>query len=216
MKIKNNYKSVVAIGGFNPSILTPGFLHQYCSFKSDYKPDGRTTPVLSEIKFGNIHFLMELNKFQILLQPIDNFEKDYPLSIILSYLNILEYTPLLILGVNFNYSISEIDKSSLRAALKDPFQLNKVFDITPTFVLFKAIKPNSQGLELNELTFVHDFTPDIKNRVQITFSESFITINDNYEVAGLDADRQRTKIIADNYSKCFEHNIKLNKQIGGY
>ncbi len=71
MEIKANYHSVIAIGGFNPAILTPDFLREYCSFQSDHEPTGLTTPVTTKLKYGNIEFVMELNRFQIKLEEIE-------------------------------------------------------------------------------------------------------------------------------------------------
>ena len=64
MKIQLNFKSVVVIGAFNPSILTPAFLKECCEFNTTHEPTGRTTPVASEISYGNTKFLLELSKFQ--------------------------------------------------------------------------------------------------------------------------------------------------------
>lgn len=61
MKIKPNFHSVVILGGFNPSILTPTFLKQFCDFKTEQNPTGHTTAVMTEIKYGNLLFQMELN-----------------------------------------------------------------------------------------------------------------------------------------------------------
>lgn len=216
MIFKANYKSVIAIGGFNPTILTPDFLRDYCSFRSDHEPLGRTTPILAEIVYGNIKFLAELNRFQIFLDEIEGFEGIFPIDTMIKYLEVLKYTPLTLFGINFNYQLSDINERIIRQALKNPFQLEKTFGFIPSSVLLSATKPNGDGLSLSELTVTHNLKPEIKNSVRISFSNKILTVNENYELSGLDIDRDRIGAIIENYPVFLENNSTLIKLIGGF
>ena len=215
MKATPIHKSVVAIGGFNPTILAPDFLNKYCSFKSSEKPIGRSTPVLAEIKFGNVKFLMELNKFQILEEPSDNFNKEFPLDIMLSYLKILEYTPLVLLGLNFNYSLTEFDYSALREALFTPSQTEKIFDINPISLALAATNPSGKELKLSEIAFVYQYYKDIKTNKKVNFKEDSINLNLNYEVNGLNKERDNIHQFTKKYSSFVANNETMIKTIGG-
>ena len=204
---------MVAIGGFNPTILTPDFLRDYCSFHSDHSPAGRTTPVLAEISFGNIQFLMELSKFQILLKPATDFTTDFPIDIMLNYLNVLRYTPLVLLGVNLNYALSGLDEQRVKQSLKDPFQLGKAFDITPTSVALTANQPNGKDLELTEVSLAHQLDPMVKQNIKITFVEGSLIINENYEVAQLEKNRETIEIIRHKYPAFLLSHKALTKRI---
>lgn len=215
MTFKANYKSVIAVGGFNPTILTPDFLGDYCLFRSDEEPRGSTTPVLAEIVYGNIRFLAELNRLQITLSEIENFEGIFPIDVMIKYLEVLKYTPLSLFGINFNYQLSEINEPNVKQALKEPFQLEKTFGFVPSSVVLRATKPNGDGLSLNELTVTQHVTTEIKNSLKFSFGNEIITVNENYEVSGLDKNRERISAIIDNYPKLLENNSKLIKLIGG-
>lgn len=209
MNIDIDHKSVVIIGGFNPTILTPEFLRNCCGYSSEHKPVGQTTPVASEIKFGNSHFLMELNKFQITIRESSSFDEVYPLDIAKKYLDVLEYTPIHLFGVNFNYSISEIKIASLRDFLKDPWLLGDNLKVDPISVSLNTRKPNGGGLEVHEVVIAHMVDADIKNSLRFSFASQKVTINNNFEVGHLDEDRDRLSILIDRYDDLLNMNQQL-------
>ncbi len=211
--VKINYKSTVTIGGFNPTILTPDFLRECCSYKSEHTPKGQTTPVLTEIKFGNVHFLMELNKFQIQLLDIKDFSELFPLDLIEKYLDVLQYTPLKLFGINLNYSVYDINIDHVVSLLKDPFSVGSNLGIVPYSVLLGAKKPNGDGLSLNELTIVHQIDNDIKNSIKFSVKTDCVTINNNFEVDRLESDRTRTKLLTSRYEEILSKNDELLKKL---
>lgn len=214
MKFEINYKSIIAIGGFNPTILTPDFLSEYCSFKSDHTPSGQTTFVATEVIYGNIKFQMELNRFQILLENIQDFKEKYPIEIMLAYLNVLKYTPLSLIGINFNYSLSDINKDATIELLKDPYKTGECFNIIPTSISLTLKRPNGGGLTLSETKFMHFLDNNIKNNIRIIFDQNMLKINNNYEVGDLGKERDRVNILFSNYNDLFERNQQLINIIG--
>jgi hypothetical protein len=104
MKTKNNFISIITLGNFNPAILTPSFLSEHCGYKaiSNSKPKGQTSPVASVIDFENITFLVELEKFQIMEKNLSNFKDNTIIDLALNYLQKLRFTPLFVMGINFN------------------------------------------------------------------------------------------------------------------
>jgi len=209
MNIVIDHKSVVTIGGFNPTILTPDFLRKSCGFSSHHNPKGQTTPVASEIRFGNSHFLMELNKFQITTLKPSSFKDVFPLDVAKKYLDVLEYTPVSLFGINLNYSVSEINIASLQAFLKDPWSLGENLNVEPTSVILKAKKPNGEGLSLREVEVAYMADANIKNNVRFSFESGKITINNNFEVGHLDEDRKRLSILLDRHDDLLKMNDRL-------
>jgi len=201
MKTSINYKSVVIIGSFNPMILTPSFLRDSCGFKSEHEPKGQTTPVASEIRLGNTHFLAELSKLQITVQDLDSFDSLFPWDLAARYLDILKYTPLNMAGVNFNYALSGFDMTSLQNILQNPWEVGAKLDLDPTGMIFILRKHNSEELGLSDLTVVHQVYDNMKNTVKLTFDSPVLTINSNFEVDKLDSDREKIHVISERYDE---------------
>ena len=214
MKLEINYKSIVVIGGFNPTILTPPFLSKFCSFSSSHEPEGQTTPVISEIRFGNIHFLMELNKFQIDMQKVSDFGEKYPLDIMTKYLEVLQYTPIKLLGINFNYKLSDFNIQAFVERVKDPFKIEENFGITPISVFLGVKKPNGAGLHISEITMDHQLDGEIKNSIKFIFEPPWVLVNNNFEINGLETDRGRMSIIPARYDALVESNESLVRKLG--
>ena len=212
MKILLNFKSVVVIGAFNPSILTPGFLKKCCEFKTTHEPTGRTTPVASELSYGNTKFLLELSKFQIAEKDPEGFESVFPLDIASKYLSVLEYTPLNMYGINFNCTIRDINVSAVTARFHDVWQLGDELGIEPISSTYSIRKPNGDGLSLAEFD-ISRIIDDIKNTVKITFEEDSVQINNNFEIGQLEDDRSRIELLTRQYSELVAQNKTIIDKI---
>lgn len=215
MKIVRNYSSVVTVGGFNPSIFTPDFLTKECKIKLGDSGESRVTPVLSDIKSGNIEFLMELNRFQILVRNLSDFNNQFPLETMLCYLEILKYTPLSLLGINFNYTLMGCDSSELVKKFSDVLDAGDAFNVEPSGVNISAKKINGNALRINEATISHETDKLFKNSIRLTFSTDNVTINDNYEMNGLDKEREKIKEVLNYFPTLLKSNNSLKKKIEG-
>ena len=216
MKQIINYKSVVTIGSFNPAILTHDFLCDHCDFERAHNPKGSTNPVLSEIKYGNLILTMELNRFQIQLLKCDDFDDEYPVSLMNRYLNILEFTPLGLMGVNFNYCLSGLETGSLANVLTSPLGVSDFFGFDPTLVRVEVKKPNGTGLTLSQVIVTHQLNSDFKNTIKIDFEDAAIAVNSNYEIDRLDKHRSRIDKFSKEYGLLVSDNSKLTQLIGEF
>lgn len=114
---KSQFFSTVFIGKQNPRILNHDFLDRYDIIPRDKEPfrtlfskkdtppfsDFISTPVLATIKYDNIQFVVEDNKFQIIDNKFNDPTKSLIIPIAKKYFGErLCYTPLKKGGVNFN------------------------------------------------------------------------------------------------------------------
>lgn len=215
MKITRNYSSVVTVGGFNPSIFTRDFLINECKIKLGASGEARVTPVLSDIKSGNTEFLMELNRFQILVRNVSDFRNQFPLETMLCYLEVLKYTPLSLLGINFNYTLFECNYTELLKKMGNVLDAGDAFQVEPTGVTLSAKKDQGSELMINEVTISHETDKMFRNSIRFTFSPNNITVNDNYELNGLEKDRGKIKKVIDYFPTLVKANDTLNKRIEG-
>jgi len=215
MKVKPNFKSVVVIGGFNPTILTPDFLKDVCKFSSSHEPVGMTTAVQTEIKYGNTLFLLELNRFQIIVKEVEDFDPIFPLDLLLRYLSILQYTPITLFGMNLNYTLSDVDLASLRMKLADPCKAANWLGTDVASVLLSASRRGEEGLLINEVTLVHPIDGGLTNSVKMTFETDNIVINNNFEAGQLEAQRERIGTISERHGELLKMNGSLMNSIAG-
>jgi hypothetical protein len=213
MEIKPNYQSVVAIGGFNPAILTPDFLRNQCHFESDHEPTGLTTPVTTKLKYGNIEFIMELNRFQVKLEEIQDFADKSIVDVVLEYLRILEYTPLSMLGLNFNYLLIGMDNAALAKLFEKPLRIGAKLDLAPISLTVVARKPDGAGIAVTEATVNHLVANDIKNSIRISLESNSLTVNNNFEIGNLEGNRDRISLLESEYSGFIENNGRLIEKL---
>lgn len=215
MHMDINFKSLVAIGSFNPSILSPEFLKEYCEFRSAHEPNGRNTPVITEIVFGDIQFLMELDKFQVMIKNIEGFDNDYPMDVVLKYFEVLEYTPIKLFGVNYNYTIKGVDTATISQIAETPNCIGEKFGFDPNWVAIKLVKQESDQLKANEIAIKHQFNSDIKNSIEILIKKDSLVINNNFEINNLQTDKSRIILLKRHYQELHNCNNKFVEVLKG-
>ena len=113
-----NFISLVALGGQNPQILNVDFLKANKMVPSDEPPFNElfqqekpftkfiSTPVFSNLVLGPIEFIVDEQRFQIRDTSINNWTDTKILYIAQNYYDTLRYTPLKMVGINFNSEIT--------------------------------------------------------------------------------------------------------------
>lgn len=215
MEIKNNFLSAIALGSFNPAILTPNFLSEQKIFTFETSPKGKTSPVVSEMKFDDISLFVELERFQVRHEDVDHFEKSPIISIMANYLNILKYTPVFVEGINFNINlINYADSTTAANIFEKPINgiINYVDKSDEYFIDVKTTvamgKEETQGI--NCKYYVDD---GISVSINLRKSDAEIVLNFNYEVQNINSDRSRLNIIPDNYQNIYEKFIGFIEKI---
>ncbi len=181
----NNSISIVALGNFNPAILTPKFFKEYCDFSCDLKDiKSRTTPVASSLVYKNIELSVELGRYQIVERNIRNETKANLLKYFLSYFKILRYTPMFKVGVNFNSKIIGVNQNILKF-LNETEKLRKVLN-GEYLIYTKKVKISKS--DFREILW--DLNYDSKEGFQVTISlklnNSDLDINHNFEFSNIE------------------------------
>lgn len=184
MKTTNNFINIVAIGHFNPAILTPTFLITKCDFPKDKELIKRQTlPVVSKLDYNDISFITELDRFQISENNVENADDIKIINYFINYFSVLKYTPINIAGINFNYNISEYSESIFET-LNDIDIIND-FCAADNLIFHNRtiIKGKVRKSTFWEITYL--VNDGYKIQYKIERDNSNIKVNCNYEIGDI-------------------------------
>ena len=117
-KINKNFISFVVLGSPNPQILNVDFLKDNKIVPVDESPFDKlfqrekpltkflSTPVVSNLVLENIDFLVDEQRFQIRDTVISEWTETKIFEIATKYFAVLRYTPMKVVGFNFNATIA--------------------------------------------------------------------------------------------------------------
>lgn len=113
LEIKNNFISIVTLGHFNPAILNKDFLEENNILKFEEDPKITLTPIVCTVDYKNLKIIVDLERFQVVENNIQDFESNLILNFVYNYLDVLKYTPINIMGINFNFIINVGDLNKI-------------------------------------------------------------------------------------------------------
>jgi hypothetical protein len=144
---KNVFNNAVCIGKFNPAILNLNFLEENKIFIPNKEVSKPTiTPVMTHLKYDDIEFFLDLNRFQITQKNIGDDFKDDVVKIMYNYLKILQYTPINIVGINF---VSDVDIENSEKLIKKLENNENILDAlgVKEYIYDSKIRKNEKGFE---------------------------------------------------------------------
>lgn len=215
MELRHNFFSVITLGNFNPAILKPDFLYNYCDFPIDIIiKSADITPVVSKLDFEDVIFVLELEKFQIVEKNIENLFNIKILGYLSKYLKTLEYTPIYVMGINFNSSILAFE-SNIFNKLDDKFGLMNFLKISElTYGIKEKISENRSGRLSWDLSFIS--SDDYINRIAFKLDDDKITVNHNFELRDIECKKEKIFKISSEYLKLAkQYTSFMNYLVGG-
>lgn len=213
LEIKNNFISIVVIGHFNPVILSKDFLEENNIIKFKEEPKVKFTPIVCAIDYRNLKIIVDLERFQIVENNIEDFESNSILSFVYNYLEVLKYTPINIIGVNFNFNINignlnEIYSSKMHKKINESFNAKScIFSLTKLIEDNKeTIKKINFGFNLLKSRSINILVEKVKENLSI--------INFNFEIKGITKDNRF--YLKDNFKEIlnYHNNFKSILQKG--
>ena len=217
MEIKNSFVSTIVIGRFNPSILTPEFLKNQCNIdvgEVDYTTP-KDVPVARELKIKekNLSFFADLDRFQIKEFEVPDLSKVVGPEFVGRYLERLQYTPIFVCGINFNDIIvlEEDEIEAVNKFINNEKVFFKLFE-TDRFRLESRKEHNIDGSVVNHLwvlTFSMKDGLKTSIRLGLVKDENVYEINHNIEIPTLQKNREKIKLITENY----ENNLNYHNEI---
>ena len=199
--IKHNFLTIVTLGSFNPAILTPDFLKDQQIWTSTKDPKGTSSPVVSNLKYGEISFFTELERFQVMHKGVKDFHKSPIIDTSYKYLEVLQYTPLLVQGINFNVNLLQYqDNAGIQAVFQDPIAgITNYAEKTDEYIIDIKTEVTKNKIETLSINCKYYIDDGISVTINLTKLDGEMVLNFNQEVENLRADRNRVKIIYNNY-----------------
>ena len=219
MKVSYNFLSLVALGNFNPAIVTTDFLNNVCDLNLGdlIKQSDPNIPVHRFLEFSRFKFIADINKFQILQEGIKG--GDIPQSNIVeifdAYYEKLPHTPLDAVGVNINCDLiaqkgGEFDK--LVSLASDPRNYLDFFRVEIIDVTERSLQTSTEKKWMSSHYYIK-MVQVLARRVNIDKkTENSLGLNYNCEVGDLKKDSSRLGLLSSIYDKyCDEFTLFLKR-----
>ena len=128
MILGNNFISIIFLGNFNPSILTRDFLENNSIVHFMEEPTNiRSMALSSNIEYKDVRIMMDLKLFSVFQKNIDDFSKNTIVGLAYDTIDLLAYTPIKTIGINFNANAKILEPDNLKNDLSDKNQVLDFF-----------------------------------------------------------------------------------------
>ena len=217
MKIDYNFITLVALGSFNPAIVSPNFLNTVCELNLG-KPDDQSPPdipVIRHLQFQNLKFTVEMNRLQIMETGIENIAETRVLSIFNIYYEKLPYTPLKAVGVNINCDLlaeMETKTDALTKKVSNPTTYLDFFDTNKINVIESSLQTKTDKTWMSSnynIENVHGLTRSIN----VTQKKDFLNLNYNYEAGAVDKHKSNLSLLLDGYEQFCDEFLNFVKHL---
>lgn len=200
MKIAYNFVSLVALGNFNPAIVTPDFLNKDCELNLG-EPTDQTPPLIPVhrgFQFQNLRFTVDMERLEILEIGINNISNAKILGIFYAYYKKLPYTPLSAVGVNINCDLPKTD--ILLEKISNPRTYLDFFDVKEIDVTERSLQTKSDKTWLNSNYRIEN-VGGLTRIVSSSIKKNFLILNYNYEAGNLGQNESRLDLLLDGYEQ---------------
>lgn len=198
MNIKYNHINLVALGNFNPAIISPGFIKDDCGLDlgelTEQSPP--FIPVVKNLQFERVLITVDLGRLEIKETNVRDDLETRVLEIFDSFYQVLPYTPLTAVGVNINCNLM-FENSEEREYLE------KKVASPESYIHFLGVKQ----VHVNETVMLTE-----KDRTWI--GSSFVVEGVNRLMRRIDPRREKDLLILNyNYEAANLRESKMNRDI---
>ncbi len=199
MKISYNFISLVAIGNFNPAIVSPHFLNNVCQLNLGEHKDlvPANVPVLRGLQFGSLSLIIELERLQFKESEIRDVHQTRVINIFYEFFNKLPFTPLKTVGVNINLNIE--------TELYIEQKIKKYDDIIAFFKSDRLETEERHSRSVGEALWLNTRfrIPNVESSTRLIdvarVAEDNFVLNYNYQVENLAQEPSRIDLISSKY-----------------
>jgi len=219
MKIDYNFITLVALGSFNPAIVSPDFLNTVCELNLG-KPDDQSPPdipVIRHLQFQNLKFTVEMNRLQIMETGIEDIAKTRGLSIFNVYYEKLSYTPLKAVGVNINCDLiaeMETKTEALKKKVSNPNTYLEFFKTNKINVIESSLQTKADKTWMSSNYNIEN-VQGLTRSINVTQKKGSLTLNYNYEAGEVDKHKLNLSLLLDGYEQFCHEFLNFVKYLEG-
>lgn len=205
MRVVYNFISVVALGNFNPAIVSPRFLNDVCKLNLG-EPDDQSPPeipVHRSLRFQNLKFSADMDRLQIIESEIKDIFRTRSLNIFNSYYENLPHTPLRAVGVNINCDLvpessNQIDLMTEKIC--DALTYLNYFDCATVDITESFVQSRTDKTRMGSSYSIKN-VGGLNRRIDVHKKKDSITVNYNYEAGNLDKTERNLDVLLDRYEQ---------------
>ncbi len=186
MILGNNFLSIIFLGHFNPSILTRDFLENNSIVHFQKEPANiKATAISSNIEYEDVRIMMDLKLFGVFQKNIDDFSKNMIVGLAYDTIDLLSYTPIKTIGINFNVNAKILEAGKLADSLSDQREVLDFFGGGSYIInIGKKFEENSEELVSLGLQLKIDNNSSIQIIIKKVKTHGY-NINYNFSSGGL-------------------------------
>ncbi|MEA1899978.1 MAG: hypothetical protein U9N47_04305 [Thermodesulfobacteriota bacterium] len=219
MKVDYNFITLVALGSFNPAIVSPDFLNTVCELNLG-KPDDQSPPdipVIRHLEFQNLEFTVEMNRLQIMEKGIENITETRVLSIFNVYHEKLPYTPLKAVGVNINcdlFAEMGTETDALAKKISDANTYLEFFGSNKINVTESSLQTKTDKTWMSSNYHIENVR-GLTRSINVTQKKDFLNLNYNYEAGVVDKHKSNLSLLLDGYEQFCHEFLNFVKDLEG-
>lgn len=217
MKISYNYVSVVALGNFNPSILSVDFLKQVCKIdlgkpRVESPPD---IPIHKVLQFENFVFIAALDRLEIKETAIKDISQTRTLEFFNSYYSELRHTPLKAVGVNINSKLHPKTRDTtavIAEKVKNPGFFLDFLGVGQANVTETAVFKEDEKIWLAS-NYRLEKVRGLARHINVSKEGDYFNVNYNYEAGNLHEDKSRLDLLINGYNNFSQEFLTLVERL---
>ncbi len=213
MEIKYNYITLVALGNFNPAIVTPDFIKKDCGFGFGELTEQSPSfiPVVTRLQFEEILISVDLGRMELKETKVRDDLKTEVVKVFRSFYQVLPYTPLMAVGLNINCRLlfeDDRERGSIEKKIIIPESYMHFFGVNQV-----NVNENSLFMEEEKTWIASSFTVEdgegLTRRIDLQRDMDLLIRNYNCEAGNL----RESKMNRDIRLKClFEGHEKFREE----
>jgi len=189
MKIDYNYINLVALGNFNPAIISPDFIKSDCGFDfgelTEQSPP--FVPVVKKLQFEEVLITADLERLELKETKVREDLKTEVVKIFQTVYNVLPYTPLRAVGLNINCRLlfeNDVEFPSVEKKIASPESYIHFLGVNQVHVNENSLFMEEERTWISS-SFVIEDVKGLRRRIDPIREEDSLILNYNCEAGNL-------------------------------